>query len=87
MERAEILQNEIKKVLSTVWDPIGIVDVSAASDEYDRYVVGVMRALLQKASVEALSKHLLKIEREDMGLSGNESKALLAANRLRELYP
>jgi len=39
------IQDEIRQVLVSVWDPIGIKDEPRAQGEYDSYVGGVFNLL------------------------------------------
>lgn len=68
-DRARQIQEDIRDVLLREWDPIGIVDVPEAQDEYDSYVGGVYRLLASGASQDQLVEHLRQIEIAQMGLS------------------
>lgn len=85
MRKFERLSNYISHILATEWDPIGVHDVAGAKDEYERYVNIVVKMLLADESSQALCERLLQIEREDMGLSGNADRALLTAQKLKEI--
>lgn len=78
------IEAEIRTVLANVWNPIGIVGLPA--DEYDGYV-GRIYGLLTRSSDNELARELLRIEREDLGLSHagstiNETVIALRAIRL-----
>jgi hypothetical protein len=75
------LMKLVEVVLLREWDPIGIAEEPAAQDEYDSYAPGVARLILSGASGEAIADHLLSIEREWMGLRGNDA----VARRVSEL--
>jgi hypothetical protein len=68
-DRAREIQGSIRDLLLHHWDPIGIVDVPEAQDEYDSYVGGVYRLLASGASIDQLVEHLREIETIQMGLS------------------
>jgi len=68
-DRAREIQENIRDVLLREWDPIGIIDVPEAEDEYDGYVGGVYRLLASGASQDQLVEHLRQIETTRMGLS------------------
>ena len=80
------LRQQIGRVLREQWDPIGVGDQPAAADEYDGYVYGVFRLLLDGASEHAIARHLLIAERDAMGLNGTpEAHRLAVAGALRSL--
>jgi hypothetical protein len=85
MRNFKRLSDEIRHILATEWDPIGIHDVAATKDEYERYVGILMKMLLANESPEALRERLLQIERKEMGLPGNSGRALSAAQKLKEI--
>ena len=79
-------RRRIGRVLLDGWDPIGVRHAPEAADEYDAYVPGVFRLLLDGAGEEAIAAHLLSIERERMGLDGTpEPHRLAVARALRAL--
>ena len=79
-------RRQIGRVLLEQWDPIGVRDEPAARDEYDGYVYGVFRLLLEGASEQAIAAHLLIAERDAMGLDGTpETHRLAVAVALRAL--
>ena len=61
---------DIRHVLLSVWDPIGIKDEPNAQDEYDSYLGGVYELLVSGASDERIAVRLWQIVTEEMGLSG-----------------
>ncbi len=61
---------DIRHVLMSVWDPIGIKDEPNAQDEYDGYLGGVYALLVSGASDGRIEEHLWQIVTERMGLSG-----------------
>jgi hypothetical protein len=62
-------RKRINHILFKEWDPIGVRDMEGPEDEYEMYVYGVFRMLLDGKDEEAIANHLLEIERERMGLS------------------
>ena len=42
------IRTEIRRVLMTVWDPIGVRDEPNAQDEYDSYLGGVFGLLTRR---------------------------------------
>lgn len=91
--RARQIQANIRDILLHEWDPIGIIDVPEAQDEYDSYVGGLYRLLASGASVDQLVEHLRQIETIRMGLSVPETarqaewsaELRAVASRLQEL--
>ena len=47
---------DIRHVLMSVWDPIGIKDEPNAQDEYDSYLGGVYELLITGASEERFAE-------------------------------
>ena len=83
--RARAIQDSIRRVLLKDWDPIGIQDEPNAQDEYDSYVGGVYRLLVQGASPAEVADHLATVEREAMGLKTEADALLRVATRHTEL--
>jgi hypothetical protein len=77
------IQDEIRRVLVDVWDPIGIKGVTNARDEYDAYIGGVFHILNKRGSEEELSAYLWKVIEERIhvhparGATQEAAKALL----------
>ena len=79
------LYENVRSILLAVWDPIGIRDVTEARDEYDNYVMPVAKMLLDGHSAIEISRYLLGVEIDSMGLKGDNDRALAAAQRLRPI--
>ncbi len=58
---AQRINNEIRKILVKVWDPIGIKDEPRAQDEYDSYIGGVFSLLINHGSDKEIEDYLWKI--------------------------
>ena len=71
----------IAKLLMTEWDPIGIGDVSGASNEYDAYAEYVARLLLDHKSVSEISSYLVDVEFKQMGLRPDSGRAMRVAEK------
>src|SRR5579862_4883310 len=76
-ERSREVRNAIRNILMQKWDPVGVKDVPEAADEDDPYIGDIYDLLKHGVSNEELSKHLVKIETERMGLSDANGKPLL----------
>ena len=74
----------IHDVLLNEWDPIGIVSLGGPDDEYQSYEGGVLALLQQGVSEDELAAHLIKIERDRMGLEESPDIARRAARSLIE---
>jgi hypothetical protein len=63
-------ERELRCILMTAWDPIGVGDVPEAWDEYDSYVLGVGGRLLETeypdAAVASVAEYLDHVERDFM---------------------
>lgn len=75
----------VRTVLLEQRDPIGIRDVAHARDEYDAYALAIVGMLGRGADVEELSRYLLEIESDRMGLPTNPERARSVAAKLRSL--
>lgn len=64
------IHRQIDVVLLRDWDPIGVAHEPHAQDEYRSYVRGVYDVAVQTRSAQAVAEHLVKIEREYMGIRG-----------------
>jgi hypothetical protein len=65
----------IRTLLLSDWDPIGITDEPRAQDEYDGFVSPIRRLLIGPEARARVSDYLLMVEREHMGLAGDEDRA------------
>ena len=80
------IRRDIRHVLLTVWDPIGVKDAPSAQDEYDGYLGDVFQLLTQGNSDDAIVKYLLGIVNENMGLGSAKASDMLPTLRaLREI--
>ena len=78
------IQDQIRVVLNGNWDPIGVADI--VDDEYDDYVAQIHSLLVSNSSEQTIADHLLRIEHEQMGLTGTSmSQLLLVAANLRSI--
>jgi hypothetical protein len=79
------LRQMVQAILVHDWDPIGVAGVPQAADEYDRYVAPVAQMVVAGSSILDLSRHLIRIEVENMGLRGDQDRALSVAAKLRSV--
>ncbi len=79
------IRAEIRRVLMTVWDPIGIRNEPNAQDEYDGYLGGVFALLTGGASDDQINEHLLRIVIERMGLPAKKEDMQGTVSALRQI--
>ena len=72
----KIIISNIRFVLISDWDPIGIGDIPNLSDEYDGYIGSIINILRQKLPIEAIVVLLEKIEKTEMGIDNIDVKSL-----------
>jgi hypothetical protein len=84
-DRAREIQEQIRLILLRDWDPVGVQDEPNAQDEYDSYVGGVYRLLVDGASPKVIAEHLARIEGERMGLPSSVDRRIPVATKLRGL--
>ena len=76
-EKSRVRRVEIRRILMSKWDPIGVSDVPEAADEYDGYI-GDVRALLDRnAPDREMADYLRWVETERMGLTDLKGNPLL----------
>lgn len=76
------LRENVRRILLSDWDPIGISGQPNAQDEYDIYVSKIVDLANNNVTPEALAAHLLKVVKEQMGLSGDPSRASQVAAKI-----
>ena len=79
---ARPLHDAIRGVLLNEWDPIGVVDIPGAQDEYDSYIPTIYRLLIRREPVYEVFDYLWWAETKNMGLSGNRQRTEQVAERL-----
>ncbi|HKQ20255.1 MAG TPA: hypothetical protein VJW75_10970 [Candidatus Eisenbacteria bacterium] len=84
-ERAKRYHAAVAEILLHEWDPLGVVDVPEADDEYDTYVNGVTSLLVRGASKEKLIAYLWTVETQNIGLDGDRPRIESTVARLLEL--
>lgn len=76
-KRSREIRCEIRRILMSEWDPIGVSDTPEATDEYDSYIGGVYD-LLERRAIEAdICAHLRNIEVDRMQLVDATGQPLL----------
>jgi hypothetical protein len=77
----------IRTILFREWDPIGVYGVQGPEDEYDMYVYGVFRLLLDGKDERAIADHLAAIERDRMGGQTTSSEQRVSVARALKALP
>src|SRR2546422_5173304 len=84
--RSREVRQQIRRVLLSEWDPIHVKDVPHAQVEYDGYVYGIFRLLLDGATDDEIMDHLSNVETHSMGLRGsNRSRLASVVASLRRI--
>ena len=76
------LLDQIKELLWTEWDPIGVNDSQAGTDEYDSYAIGVYRMLMEGRDHFAISRYLERRAVQDIGLSQAANHGAVASRAI-----
>ena len=79
-----LLYKKIDDILWFDWDPIGIND-NAPRDEYQSYVSEIFSLKKSGANRGIIANQLLKIEIENMGLSGKSENCLKIAEKIIQI--
>ena len=77
-EESRNIRAEIRSILMSEWDPIGVKDTPEAADEYDLYLGDVYRLVVQGASPSKIAAYLRYVEVERMELVDAHGMPLLA---------
>lgn len=71
-------EGELRCILMTAWDPVGVSDEPAAWDEYDGYLLGVANVVRTADDADAASERVAAqldhIERDFMGGATGERR-------------
>lgn len=68
------IRSAVSEILFIEWDPIGVNYTEACRDEYDGYVAGLARLLLDGADEVKVAGRLGEIARVSMGLTGTDEE-------------
>ncbi len=82
-DEAKLRLKFVEGVLFHEWDPIGVNEEFMANDEYDSYAPQIVTMSQQEDfNEDKVTKYLLEIETEKMGMPGNEENARKVARKL-----
>jgi hypothetical protein len=79
-------RRELRALLMTRWDPIGVNGIPQARTEYDMYLDALASLLRDGADAERVADYLADIESGQMGLPVNRGQLLDTANRAIDWY-
>ena len=86
IKNARKIQDSIRSVLLNFWDPIGICCDKNINDEYDGYIAGIYRILINDASKEQIFNYLKKSEHDILGeIISTDDKMEVIYDKLLEL--
>lgn len=77
----------VRQILLKEWDPLGVGDVPAAEDEYDRIVPALVSMLERGRGTADLKDVLIAFEEELVGQDADTSACERAAQMLSLLSP
>jgi hypothetical protein len=80
------LSLKIAHILLHDWNPIGVREFGAPTDEYDSYVRIIETYVRGGDSVDVIAEALMDISREQMGLEGDPAQTRRAAEKLHQLF-
>ncbi|QEX17859.1 hypothetical protein FRZ44_31620 [Hypericibacter terrae] len=78
------LTRRISRILSTAWDPVGIVRLPAGKGFYDEHVPQLRELLRVEATEQEIADHLIRIEDEVLKFPVDRPRALNVARLLIE---
>ncbi|MFK7759610.1 MAG: hypothetical protein AB8C13_06660 [Phycisphaerales bacterium] len=87
MKRSKLIE-QVNRILTEEWDPIGFVDMGAgehAYTEYTSYAKGVVALLRTDADVHKIAQYLTMVRTKSIELGANNEADQLIAQRLRNL--
>jgi hypothetical protein len=79
------LSGNVKKILLSEWDPIGIRYIDGADGEYDMYIPHLCQMIKKNLSIDEIYKYLRWIEVERLGLDGDIKVTRSGAEKLWSL--
>ena len=82
LDRYNALLPVVHRILLEQWDPLGVNEHPEAEDEYDSYIPGVIKLLLNGSTASAIAVHLGGIAVDIMGLASNSEHELKVAQAL-----
>jgi len=79
-------EGELRELMMSAWDPIGIKNEPRAFDEYDDYVPHVGRLLRDARPVEEIARYLSDVRVGEIGLEPDPEGDRAAAQTIHDWY-
>ena len=80
-------EGELRALVMSDWDPIGVSDSPEAADEYDAYLGRIARRLRDGVTSEELAAFLSSLSEEHIGVEpAADGGDLATARHMREWY-
>lgn len=78
------MENEIRKVLISEWDPFDLYKIGSPDDEFDAYIPGIYKILKGSRSSKELIEYFQIVERKyfDIAPTSNEKLVPLVSKLL-----
>jgi|ERR1039458_2453128 hypothetical protein len=77
---------ELRMLLMTHWDPIGVNGIPEAADEYDSYLGGLAEKLREGAGARGVCEYLSEIQTERMELPATPDELTDVGERVADWY-
>jgi hypothetical protein len=77
---------ELRKLLMTYWDPIGVNGIPEAADEYDSYLGPLAKKLREGADARGVSEYLSEIQRKRMEIPARDDQLAYVSERVANWY-
>jgi len=79
--KARQIKIELRKVLLSDWDPIGISEFSEASNEYDTYLGNIFHLINTGSTERELAEYLFDVESIQMGITRGSGEELVPVSQ------
>ncbi len=83
--RQKYIFKTIDEILWNDWDPIGVNDSGVGRDEYQNYVSGIFKLVMEGADKVKIANRLFQLETVSIGLPGNKENCERVAQKLIDL--
>ena len=80
--KTDLLYRLCDEILLYCWDPIGVSGHPEARDEYRSYLPKVFQLVQAENAKEVITKYLISVERDSIGLAPNRERAQQIAEML-----
>jgi hypothetical protein len=77
---------ELRRLLMTYWDPIGVNGIPEASDEYDTYLGPLAKKLREGADARGVCEYLFEIQSKWMEIPARADQLADVSERVTDWY-